>query len=76
MQTKKKEKKNTSWLGPSDILVGSPLSKKCSHAFIDWWSSLRCPHFGFLGNPISDIVNHSMYDMTIEFHLANFDIMI
>lgn len=41
----------TSCNGPSDTVVGSPLSNACSHNFMDLWSSFRCPHFGHLANP-------------------------
>lgn len=47
-----KEKKPTSREGPSVILIGSLFSSACSHDLMARWSSLRCPHFGFLGKPV------------------------
>ena len=54
-----------SWEGPSDILTGFPLSKTFSHNFIVLWSSLRCPHFGSLGNPIS----HKIVGLNFQFFI-------
>lgn len=59
--SKVKHKTNfTSWEGPSDRLTGLLFSIVCSHNFIALWSSLRCAHFGSLGNPVNHMRTHQV----------------
>lgn len=46
-----KNRKCTSSEWPNVKFWCSPLISKFSESIIAWWRSLRCPHFGNLGNP-------------------------